>query len=231
MSELKKIIRKIPVVYPLWHKFRIYHNMCKEKKKVKSYQLYGREILKEISDMAIANNLELMCAWGTLLGIVRDGELLPWDDDLDFILLKEKDFAWNELDELMKKNGFWLYREFEEANIIKEKSYKKKGVLCDIRVWDVHTKNFKVEDTYYELENIEYENGKYCEYEVSYIDMVPVEKSLKKEFYDFHVLIPANSEEVLEASYGSGWRVPDSNYKSPNKRYSIMRKATYYRKK
>lgn len=41
-------------------------------------------ILKTISISAYNEDIELFIDSGTLLGIIRDGSILPWDDDIDF---------------------------------------------------------------------------------------------------------------------------------------------------
>ncbi|MEA1955429.1 MAG: LicD family protein [Campylobacterota bacterium] len=42
------------------------------------------EILKTISKYAYEDDVELFVDTGTLLGIVRDNSIMPWDDDIDF---------------------------------------------------------------------------------------------------------------------------------------------------
>ncbi|MDX4035818.1 nucleoside-diphosphate sugar epimerase/dehydratase [Aliarcobacter skirrowii] len=44
----------------------------------------GREIIKEFSKLAIKDNIVLYLDFGTLLGIVRDKDIIEWDDDIDF---------------------------------------------------------------------------------------------------------------------------------------------------
>jgi len=44
----------------------------------------ANNILKTISLAAYKEDIELFIDSGTLLGIVRDGTIMPWDDDIDF---------------------------------------------------------------------------------------------------------------------------------------------------
>lgn len=230
MERLKIIIRKIPIVYKLWHNYRKKKNNDKEIRKKKGYQAHGLEVLKDISQIAISNKLKLMCAWGTALGIVRDNELLPWDDDLDFILLDDSGDELSELHKLLRENDFWLYREFEENGIVTERSYIKKDVLCDIRIWRSTYEKFRTTHTYFDIPAVKYKNGMYCDYEVTYFDMVPINDVECRKFKDFQVLLPNDSEGMFRTTYGENWRIPDSNYVSQDKRYVISRKATYYKK-
>lgn len=230
MSEIKKIIKKTPIIYPLWHRMRVGFNERKEKKKIEAYQKYSKEILEDIFKVAINNNFPLISAYGTLLGIVRDNMLLPWDDDLDFIILDDGTFSWNYFDECMKKKGFWLYREIFQDNKIAEKSYKKKGVLCDVRIWDNYSENRTVYGDYFAIEGYSYKSGVFEEYDMTVQEMIPIYDIIKKQFNKFEIMIPANSEAVLEAFYGVNWRSPEPNYVPSGKKFRIKRKVTYYNK-
>jgi lipopolysaccharide cholinephosphotransferase len=44
---------------------------------------FGRSIICDLSDIAIARGVPLVLDFGTLLGIVRDGDIIEWDDDID----------------------------------------------------------------------------------------------------------------------------------------------------
>lgn len=54
--------------------------------KVKSLQL---DILKVIDSFCHRNNIRYSLAFGTLLGAVRHQGYIPWDDDLDIMMLRE----------------------------------------------------------------------------------------------------------------------------------------------
>lgn len=50
---------------------------------------YSRKMLLEICSMLDQHNIPYYLEGGTLLGIVRDGDLLPWDGDLDISIAPE----------------------------------------------------------------------------------------------------------------------------------------------
>ena len=49
------------------------------------------ELLLECIDFFNKNNIRYWVDWGTLLGLVRDKGLIPWDKDVDFGVLREEE--------------------------------------------------------------------------------------------------------------------------------------------
>ncbi len=49
------------------------------------------EVLREIDRVCRKHNIQYFADWGTLLGTVRHGGYIPWDDDLD-IVMKRQDY-------------------------------------------------------------------------------------------------------------------------------------------
>lgn len=49
------------------------------------------EVLMEIDRVCKKHKIQYFADWGTLLGVVRHGGFIPWDDDLD-IVMKRKDY-------------------------------------------------------------------------------------------------------------------------------------------
>lgn len=55
-------------------------------KKVWSVQL---DLIKKLDEVCKKNNLKWYPMWGTLLGVVRHQGFIPWDDDVDIVMLRE----------------------------------------------------------------------------------------------------------------------------------------------
>ena len=53
---------------------------------LRKLQLTQLEILKEVDDFCSKNNIRYSIAYGTILGAVRHGGFIPWDDDLDICM-------------------------------------------------------------------------------------------------------------------------------------------------
>ena len=74
------------------------------------------EVLNEISIICNRHNLKWWMDWGTLLGQVRCGGFIPWDDDLDISMMREDymkflDYAKEELPE-----GYSLANVYEKTD-------------------------------------------------------------------------------------------------------------------
>ena len=228
--NFKMMLKKTKVLYPLWHLFRIKHNERKEEKKIKAYQKHGNDTLKKLMNLVIAYDYNCIAVSGTLVGLIRDGQLIPWDDDLDFAIIENEEFAWNEFENNMKKAGFKKYRQFEENDVITGQGYKWKNVLCDFSLWKMKPNEASSSILYncVQVENKEYINNEYMDYRAVYKDVSCIKTIIVKEFNGIHVKIPQNYEEVLSSLYGDGWKIPDKNYKSNLKEVIISRKAIYY---
>ncbi len=63
------------------------------------------------------NGISYWVCHGTLLGLIRDGGLIPWDHDID-IAIWAGDFPKNSLIELMLKNGFSLKHDGSDYDFV-----------------------------------------------------------------------------------------------------------------
>ena len=60
--------------------------MLSQKEKVRSIQI---EITRHILDVCNRHSLRIWADWGTLLGTVREHGFIPWDDDIDLMMMRE----------------------------------------------------------------------------------------------------------------------------------------------
>lgn len=75
---------------------------------LRKLQLTQLEILKVVDDFCSKNNIRYSIAYGTILGAVRHGGFIPWDDDLD-ICMPRADYdkfisLWRDTDEYLLQN-------------------------------------------------------------------------------------------------------------------------------
>lgn len=138
---------------------------------------------------------------GTLLGLVRDGGLVPHDDDVDLaVLLASSEVAdlaeeWLALKEQLGRAGL-LDPDFEHAG----KNHCKLAVASGLGVdlfpaWLVGDRVFVWPHTHGELGRD---------------DLLPLER---REVAGATVSLPRRPEPMLELNYGAGWRTPDPTYR------------------
>ena len=60
--------------------------MSSQKEKVRSIQI---EITRHILDVCNRHSLRIWADWGTLLGTVRERGFIPWDDDIDLMMMRD----------------------------------------------------------------------------------------------------------------------------------------------
>jgi hypothetical protein len=146
---------------------------------------------------------------GTLLGFVREGNVLEHDDDIDFNVMIKGDT----LEEVVS-DMFDFQRELF-----------KKGVLDN---WEfLPTRTFarlKSEKIHIDLFPSWIMDGKlYCWPHgiINIDDILPVSA---QETPRGHLNFPARPEAVLECAYGDSWRVPDTTYSYPwNRTFKVFK--------
>ncbi|WP_337489279.1 LicD family protein [[Ruminococcus] torques] len=229
MSKLKAIIKKIKIIYVPWHAIRLTLNESKEKKKKKAYIKYGNEALTKICNIVQDNHFKIAATEGTLLGLIRDQQLIPWDDDLDFLIIDDGNIDWERLENALTHAGFWKYREKRSQEELLSQAYKYKGVHCDFVKWELGEDTIKINYGCYEYQDKVYLNDVEAEYQVWEMEIPSVQEIEFRKIARGNIPVPKNSEEILTAIYGE-WKVPDSKYRPNRVEISKKFKFTYYYK-
>lgn len=77
------------------------------------------EVLLEIDRICKKNNLTWFAGWGTLLGAVRHNGFIPWDDDIDILMMRD------DYDKFIKLLPSELDKEFDYLHHSVTKEYKE----------------------------------------------------------------------------------------------------------
>lgn len=174
-------------------------------------EVTARKMLRDVCSILDEVQIPYTLEGGTLLGIIRENRLLPWDNDMDLTISDEY------LGKLIKiRWKFWMagYRtrirrskkempHFPKGSVRLVKIQTRRFLLKGISLLDIFVKK-KVEDKYFWTVGIK----------------SPVLKSAPHHFYDeltkyefdgFKYSVPEKHEEYLCYRYGD-WRTPVKEY-------------------
>lgn len=176
------------------------------------------EFFKELCDLFEKFEVNYWVDGGTLLGLIRDGELIPHDSDQD-VCMKIEDYGKNviEMFDYINSNSRYDFKEMRSLHeyfksgfnngkiFVPNKHYKillkerfisgrfEKKIYCDFIVL------FPFKDFHFYKQNSEY----VWRYKSEYF-----EKIVTKRFYDRNVKIPSKYNEYLDMIYNYSWREP-----------------------
>jgi len=168
-------------------------------------------ILKDVTRVLEENNLEYFISFGTLLGAVRHGGLIPWDTDVDIVVPeKDKEKIYKILTE--KLDVHYLVKEDREDNIV--------GSL--IRVYfskenSLHVDLFTYIDEGKEVITFGY-NRTFLK-----TDIYPLQKI---RFYETELFSPQNTNKQLETFYGKDYMKYAYKQWAMNKSQFILQEYT-----
>jgi SAM-dependent methyltransferase len=141
---------------------------------------------------------------GTLLGMVRGGELLPHDDDIDFAFLADSDDPAE-----LGRISYQMERRLTDAGYT---VVRHSLAHIELVFFDQHDQV----DHYIDVFTGFFHEGLYCQPfalrgpEVTREDLVPTKDILVN---GVPLPAPANPEAWLAYAYGKNWRIPDPTFK------------------
>ena len=158
----------------------------------------GSKLKRLIDDLTNNQDLIIRISDGTLLGLFRDGRLIPHDNDIDF------DVEWSRESEkiiksIAKKNSWKIIRKVSYCKKLQQLTYfDEEKVIFDFIFWSTDAR-FAI--NFSEPGHFRVMHSKYL------LDLV------KKNIGEFNYLIPRDSEEWLIYRYGKNWNIPQLSKK------------------
>jgi len=154
----------------------------------------SKKNLHDFKKVMDANGVKYGLWFGTLLGAIREGGFISYDEDIDIYMLEED-----------RKKMFNALFDFEKLGFKVARYRQKPGLLSLIR-------NNDYIDTYFYKKilnkRIMGDNS---------IDAKYLEHSENINFLGEKFPVPVNSKQVLKILYGANWQIPNKDGKPINK--------------
>ena len=184
----------------------------------------AKKMLKDVAEILEACHIHYVLEAGTLLGIVRENRLLPWDNDVDITTTEkhEKKLLWNRWRFWLKGYRFYVRRyrrntgPFKKGQVRIIRIQTRRLIFVkDMSLLDIFIKR-PIDDEYYWTIDVKR----------------PVLKSTPKHFYDDITSlefegkaysVPKDSEGYLEYHYGKDWRIPIKKWNFRTDDFSVVK--------
>jgi lipopolysaccharide cholinephosphotransferase len=190
------------------------------------YAQLGEKALRDVVEVLESENIPYVLEGGTLLGIIREGRLLPWDNDLDLTITRPYGKKL-----LAARWKFWLKGYRTRIRTIKSDSeHFKKGdarilkiqstrffFIKDVSLMDIFIKDL-VGDRYY-----------WTVSEKNVLKSAPrkyYENFTQFNFNEKSYSVPAEYDAYLQSRYGD-WRTPKQTWDFTQDDLSIEQKKAH----
>lgn len=197
-------------LYPVIGKIYRIYKVPMRRRKLKET---GYENLRYIYEVAAKEGIRIIPIFGTLLGFVRDKGFIHGDEDIDLAVLpgiSPKDMAIS----FVNKYGFKFNQALSYKGKVTEFSLIYNGLSTDFYFLD-ETENDMRTNIYTWNKNEAYSDPR--QNNVSIIVHPKIDSLISTTVQGIDISIPSNAEDLLYAEYGSGWRVPDPNFKEDSR--------------
>lgn len=206
INSIKKFLKSTSwgmlLYQPLNKVYRLY-SVPKRKRKLKKC---GYEVLKRVFEISREEKLGIFPIAGTLLGFIREGGFIPWDDDMDFGCINDDtETPYKVADILINKYGFEFVRGFAYQGRVVVYCLSYMGMPMDFYFMTRHNDCLIAVSAFWRKDK----GYSHFRQNSVYTTKVPLVDELKTYYvHDIEVDVPVNSEEFLAASYGENWRTP-----------------------
>lgn len=171
----------------------------------------GRRLLLDAVDIFNAASLPYMVDAGTLLGLARDGDLIPWDDDIDLVLPVDALPALRRLYGQIRRRGWQISRIYGTKTSCEA---WKVGDPCVVKLRSRGKLFFNPGDTQLDITILHQHGDSYYWAVANKVCRVPRKYFDTATYLEYHgrrVRVPHALNEYLTLNYGD-WRTPKPDF-------------------
>ena len=166
----------------------------------------ARKDLVKVNKAFKEAGISFFLMFGTLLGAVREGDLISYDKDIDLGILYEDSYKLEKAQKIFEKYGIFL----EGKRRRKSDTPIEKFVFFGETVWGIEVMTLHlIGDKYWHIDSSDWRGAMLAPHKKEWLDVLEEIDFLGDKFP-----IPSNSEEVLKSFYGSKWRIPSGTVKT-----------------
>lgn len=172
-----------------------------------------RNLCKKITDLFDEYNITYFIHSGTLLGSVREGNIISHDDDIDIAIFPSSvEFITStEFEKILQMNGLKIIPFKNDKGIIKLKNlYSKDGIFIDIFVFRKNGNKFEYDSVV--SRNI-WKNGWFEENE-----LFPLKSY---QLGDLYLKGPIDPHPYLNRHFGKDWTIPKKRERNHQKEINL----------
>lgn len=211
-----RIIRKLLSIKVIYKIYEITVQRYKIRNKRKLIAKYSNVIISKVTDALNTVDLNWFFDFGTLLGIIRDGQVLPHDLDIDIgVIGTFIDFS--AIDNAFECNGIKPHSTNLVDSTVVSKGYTYKKIKIDI-----HFYQSTEESSYCYIFVRKYKDKLLAEKAAMKMLYPLIKSTIKYNVYNISVNIPENYIELLVSKYGANWNIPDSSWNSSQSPTAIL---------
>lgn len=181
-----------------------------EEKEIKRYHIQqdGMAVLNEVQTILSGLGITSFADFGTCLGLVREGELLKHDLDMDVgVIAKAEDRE--KIRVTLERRGFRLWRQYCYQGNAVEESYHYRNIKVDLNFYEM-TDEYSRTWLFYKKPDHEYEN--HWTRHVVQMTYSPIRGVKYEEFNGSMIALPEDPELLMTEKYGPTWRTPDTGW-------------------
>ncbi|ACV22264.1 LPS biosynthesis protein [Slackia heliotrinireducens] len=217
LFELKRCsylrIKKIVNRYSVLKKMNTIRRRIRGSKGRKAVEQNGLKTASAVVSIMENSGFEPVLSFGTLLGAVREHDLIHGDNDIDLGIIVDynDDETWRKVRSVLEEGGYQLLRQYSYSGSITEQAYGADGFSFD--VWGFlrepdgrHLRSFyhcRIDEGVYHSDR---------DRSIKYIDMPVFENRRYTKVGEYQLPVPINAEQMVAAVYGDDWQTPNPNF-------------------